>query len=97
MRKFAIGTIRLTGRRDIAEATRLAGRDMHRSFKILSSHHDREVNASDSSTVNLAATWWFFLARSSAYHGRWRWPRIARIDSVCLESVLHQRDGAIIR
>jgi predicted transposase YbfD/YdcC len=32
---LAIGAIRLTGRRDITEATRSAGRNMHRPFKIL--------------------------------------------------------------
>jgi predicted transposase YbfD/YdcC len=35
LRNLAIGAIRLTGRRDITEATRSAGRDMHRPFKIL--------------------------------------------------------------
>jgi predicted transposase YbfD/YdcC len=35
LRNLAIGAIRLTGRRDITEATRLAGRDMYRPFKIL--------------------------------------------------------------
>jgi hypothetical protein len=35
LRNLAIGAIRLTGRRDITEATRSASRDMHRPFKIL--------------------------------------------------------------
>ncbi|MGH3711727.1 MAG: ISAs1 family transposase [Pseudonocardiaceae bacterium] len=35
LRNLAIGAIRLTGRRDITEATRSANRDMHRPFKIL--------------------------------------------------------------
>jgi len=35
LRNLAIGTIQLTGRRDITEATRSASRDMHRPFKIL--------------------------------------------------------------
>jgi len=35
LRNLAIGAIRLTGRRDITEATRQASRDMHRPFKIL--------------------------------------------------------------
>jgi predicted transposase YbfD/YdcC len=35
LRNLAIGAIRLTGRRDITEATRAAARDMHRPFKIL--------------------------------------------------------------
>jgi hypothetical protein len=35
LRNLAIGAIRLTGRRDITEATRSAGRDMHCPFKIL--------------------------------------------------------------
>jgi predicted transposase YbfD/YdcC len=35
LRNLAIGAIRLTGRRDITEATRSAARDMRRPFKIL--------------------------------------------------------------
>jgi predicted transposase YbfD/YdcC len=35
LRNLAIGAIRLTGRRDITEATRSAGRNMDRPFKIL--------------------------------------------------------------
>src|SRR5262249_4321881 len=35
LRNLAIGAIRLTGRRDITEATHAAARDMHRPFKIL--------------------------------------------------------------
>ena len=35
LRNLAIGAIRLTGRRDITEATRSASRDPHRPFKIL--------------------------------------------------------------
>jgi hypothetical protein len=35
LRNLAIGAIRLTGRRDITEATRAASRNMHRPFKIL--------------------------------------------------------------
>jgi predicted transposase YbfD/YdcC len=35
LRNLAIGAIRLTGRRDITEATRSAGRNMDRRFKIL--------------------------------------------------------------
>ncbi len=35
LRNLAIGAIRLTGRRDITESTRWAGRAMHRPFKIL--------------------------------------------------------------
>jgi predicted transposase YbfD/YdcC len=35
LRNLAIGAIRLTGRRDITEATRSASRNMHRPFKIL--------------------------------------------------------------
>jgi hypothetical protein len=35
LRNLAIGAIRMTGRRDITEATRSANRDMHHLFKIL--------------------------------------------------------------
>jgi hypothetical protein len=35
LRNLAIGAIRLTGRRDITEATCSASRDMHRPFTIL--------------------------------------------------------------
>jgi len=35
LRNLAIGALRSTGRRDIAEPTRWASRDMHRPFKIL--------------------------------------------------------------
>jgi hypothetical protein len=33
--RLAVGAHRLTGRRDITEATRSVNRDMHRPFKIL--------------------------------------------------------------
>jgi hypothetical protein len=35
LRNLAIGTLHLNGRRDITEATRWAGRVMHRPFQLL--------------------------------------------------------------